>query len=97
MKKTMLFLFMSIILMPVWAQDEIALCHTPAVEKFALFASNKSFNTEHPNPRVYVHQSKAGGTMIKFKCPDGTEANAYLLKAKVATDNWIFVFQEWWD
>lgn len=34
--------------------------------------------------------------MITFKTPDGQQANAYFLKAKTETNNWIFVFQEWW-
>lgn len=76
--------------------SEITECHTPSTEKFALFASNKKFNIEHPNPRAYVHVSEAGGEMIKFKTPDGQEANGYLIKAKNQSNNWIFVFQEWW-
>ena len=73
-----------------------AICHTSATEKFAMFASNKKFNSEHPSPRVYTHVSLAGGKMITFKTPDGVDANGYLLKAKSNTNNWIFVFQEWW-
>lgn len=79
-----------------FAQDDVTVCHTPSTEKFAMFASNKAFNREHPNPRVYVHVSEAGGEMIRFKTPDGQEANGYLIKAKKKTNNWIFVFQEWW-
>jgi carboxymethylenebutenolidase len=77
-------------------QDEITLCHTPSTEKFALFASNKSFNREHPNPRVYTHVSEAGGRMITFPTPDGKEANGFVIEAQKKTSNWIFVFQEWW-
>lgn len=76
-------------------QDDITICHTPATEKFAMFASNKSFNAEHPNPVPYVHIS-AAGKMITYKTPDGQSANAYYIPAKTKTDNWIFVFQEWW-
>ncbi len=79
-----------------FAQDDLTLCHTPAIDKFALFASNKGFNMEHPNPRAYVHVSEEGGKMIKFKTADGQEANGYLIEAKKKTNNWIFVFQEWW-
>lgn len=78
------------------AQNDIVVCHTPSTEKFALFASNKEFNMEHPNPRVYTHVTEAGGKMISFKTEDGTEAKGYLLMAKKKTNNWIFVFQEWW-
>jgi len=91
----LLFVLMSWAAMS-YAQTDVAVCHTSATEKFAMFASNKAFNREHPNPRAYVHVSQVGGKMIKFKTPDGKEANGYLLEAKKKTDNWIFVFQEWW-
>ena len=76
--------------------QEITQCHTPAIEKFAMFASNKNFNNEHLTPLEYTHVSEEGGEMIKFKTPDGTEANAFFIPAKKKTNNWIFVFQEWW-
>lgn len=78
------------------AQDNITLCHTSATEKFALFASNKEFRMAHPQLRAYTHVSDVGGEMITYTCPDGTEANAYLIKAANKTNNWIFVIQEWW-
>lgn len=95
-------LFLALVLLiniNVFAQQQpadITLCHTPAIEKFALFASNKDFNKKHPDPLPYIHVSQAGGDMTTFTCTDGTPANAYLLKAKTKTNNWIFVFQEWW-
>ncbi|NJM24801.1 MAG: hypothetical protein HC859_04055 [Bacteroidia bacterium] len=47
-------------------------------------------------PRVYYHISEEGGEMIKLSCADGTAANAYFIKAKTPSNNWVFVFQEWW-
>lgn len=79
-----------------FSQGDITVCHTPATEKFAMFASNKDFNAAHLSPRQYVHVSTEGGKMIKFKTPDGKEANGYLLQAKKRTNNWVFVIQEWW-
>ncbi|MEK6780941.1 MAG: dienelactone hydrolase family protein [Bacteroidota bacterium] len=79
-----------------FAQEKITVCHTPSTEKFALFASNKEFNMKHPNPVAYIHVTQTGGEMIKFKTAGGSDANAYLIKAKTKTSNWIFVFQEWW-
>ena len=76
--------------------DDITLCHTSSTDKFALFASNKDFNKKHPQPRVYTHVSEAGGKMITFKTADGTDAHGYVIEAKKKTNNWIFVFQEWW-
>lgn len=95
MKKTYLLITGVMLAMNVVAQDGITVCHTPSTEKFALFASNKEFNMKHPNPLPYVHQSEVG-KMISFKTPDGGEAKGYLLLAKSKTNNWIFVFQEWW-
>ena len=79
-----------------FAQQVEVICHTHPTEKFAMFASNREFNVQHQMPREYVHESQAGGEMIKFKTADGPEANAYVLKSKKSTNNWVFVFQEWW-
>ncbi|MDZ4715018.1 MAG: dienelactone hydrolase family protein [Cytophagales bacterium] len=97
MKKITLLSVALFVLSNGWAQvGEVTICHTPPTEKFALFARSDAFNREHPMPRAYVHISESGGTMIKFKCADGMEANAYYLKAAKPSNNWIFVFQEWW-
>lgn len=82
--------------MTVFAQQDEIICHTLSTEKFALFASNKKFNNNHLEPLEFVHISQSGGEMISYKCADGTDANAYLLKAKSNSNNWVFVFQEWW-
>src|ERR1043165_5763759 len=95
MKRISLVLVVAFIGMKVLAQTDPTVCHTSSTEKFALFASNKKFNSMHPEPLAYTHVSAAGGKMIKIKT-DGAEANAYLLEAKTKTNNWIFVFQEWW-
>jgi carboxymethylenebutenolidase len=81
-----------------WAQDDgndITVCHTSPTEKFALFASNSEFKKMHPDPLPYIHESETG-KMITFKTTDGKDANAYLLTSKKKTNNWVFVFQEWW-
>jgi carboxymethylenebutenolidase len=88
-----IFLFVALISK---AQDGITVCHTSSTEKFAVFASNKDFNSKHPNPLPYAHRSEDGGKMITFTTPDGKQASGYLVEAKTKTDNWIFVFQEWW-
>jgi carboxymethylenebutenolidase len=95
MKKISLLTTLSLIISMSFAQD-VTVCHTSAMDKFAVFASNKDFNAEHPVPKAYVHISQEGGKMISFKTPDGQEGKGYFLEAKNKTDNWIFVFQEWW-
>ncbi len=96
MKKFLASIAAILLALTSFAQNDVTTCHTPAIDKFAMFASNKSFNKAHFNPRVYVHDSEEGGKMIKFKTPDGQEANGYVIEAKKKTNNWIFVFQEWW-
>jgi carboxymethylenebutenolidase len=78
-----------------FSQNDITVCHTPTIDKFALLASNKEFKSSHQNPLPYIHVSETG-KMITFKTPDGKEASGYLIQAKTKTNNWIFVFQEWW-
>ncbi|MCX8492098.1 MAG: dienelactone hydrolase, partial [Cyclobacteriaceae bacterium] len=95
MKKPILLVLLHISVIG-FAQKDISVCHTSATDKFAVFASNKKFNSDHPSPLLYVHKNQAGGKMIKIKCADGIEANAYLIESKSNTNNWVFVFQEWW-
>jgi carboxymethylenebutenolidase len=97
MKKLLLILLTLAVAPALRGQnDDVTVCHTSPTDKFALFASNRDFNASHPNPVAYVHVSQAGGKMIQFKGADGVEASGYLLEAKKKTNNWIFVFQEWW-
>lgn len=95
MKKIYLILSFLVITSFGFSQD-ITLCHTPAIDKFALMASNKDFNSQHLMPRAYVHVSAEGGKMVSIDCADGMNANAYVILAAKKTNNWVFVFQEWW-
>lgn len=76
-------------------EDGITICHTSPTEKFALFVQDDNFNMSHPDPLPYVHQSEVG-KMITFKTADGKDGIGYALMASKKTNNWIFVFQEWW-
>jgi carboxymethylenebutenolidase len=95
MKKIYFAFTLVLVAVVVKAQDGITVCHTPATEKFALFASNKEFNMSHATPLPYVHQSEIG-KKVTFKTPDGGVANGYLLSTSKKSNKWIFVFQEWW-
>lgn len=95
MKKNLVLVFAFLTYFAFGQKNEVV-CHTASTEKFALFASNQSFNNEHPLPRIYMHMTQANGQMITFKTENGADANAYFLKSKKPTNNWIFVFQEWW-
>lgn len=45
---------------------------------------------------ILVPQGKAEGKMITFPTPDGRQANAFIISAKVPTVNYLFIFHEWW-
>jgi carboxymethylenebutenolidase len=74
-------------------------CHaTPkdqAVASFAALANDVQFVQSHDEPLPYSHQ-QAAGKMITFKTNDGATGKAYLLKAKKATNRYLFVIHEWW-
>ena len=96
MKKLLLIFNFLLVTALAFSQGSMTICHTSATDKFAAFASNADFNAEHPLPRMYTHISQEGGKMVAFKTPDGLEAKGYFLQAKTKTNNWVFVFQEWW-
>ncbi|HMP98401.1 MAG TPA: dienelactone hydrolase family protein [Cyclobacteriaceae bacterium] len=96
MKKFIASLALMLVSFAMLAQDGITICHTPATEKFAALTMNAEFVASHELPKAYVHISQSGGKMITFKTSDGKDARGYLLEAKTKSNNWIFVFQEWW-
>jgi carboxymethylenebutenolidase len=87
-------LFISTYYMAI-AQDGITICHTPTTEKFAMMASQDEFMALHEAPLPYVHYSE-NGEMVRFPAPDGMEAQGYLIRSAQPSNQWVFVFQEWW-
>lgn len=75
---------------------KITVCHDPsATQRFAMLASDKKFVIAHANPRPYHFQSSIGKA-ITYKTADGKDANAFELKAKKPTNNWLLVIHEWY-
>lgn len=72
---------------------EITLCHS-LNDEMAQFVNAPGFSAFHPSPIAIDFQGK--GAMTTFSTPDGTEGSAYLIKASVPSNQWLFVFQEWW-
>jgi len=102
MKKVFLFAMGLLVSLTSYGQDQ-ACCHKPASgttsmevsNDMAFLASNKEFVGLHKEPKPFTYHSAAGET-IKFKTPDGKDANGFLLKAKGTSDKWLLVYQEWW-
>ena len=94
MKK--LFLFTLIIGSSIMAfgQSKMACCKQSATQQFAMLASDKKFVMSHPKPRPFHFQSSIGKD-ITYPTPDGRTADAYELKAKTPTNNYILVVHEY--
>jgi len=79
-----------------FGQSKMACCAKPtATKQFAMLASDKKFVMAHANPKAYHFQSTIGKA-ITYKAADGKDANAFEMKAKKTTSNWLFVIHEWW-
>jgi carboxymethylenebutenolidase len=95
MKKLSLFILMIFSSAFAFSQSKMACCKESATQKFAMLASNKKFVMSHANPRPYHFQSTIGKA-ITYKTADGKDANAFEIKAKKPTNNWLLVVHEWW-
>ncbi|GGH09285.1 hypothetical protein GCM10007352_14660 [Mucilaginibacter phyllosphaerae] len=75
--------------------QKMACCKPSATQQFAMLASDKKFRASHKDPVKFHFQSAIGKT-ITYHTTDGKTANAYLLKAKTATNNYLLVIHEWY-
>src|SRR5688572_15016344 len=66
-----------------------------AHEAFAAMGDDTSIRNVHQIPGDFVLLNPIGKE-IEFDTPDGKTAKGYLLSPEKGTDNWIFVFHEWW-
>ncbi|HHM21918.1 MAG TPA: dienelactone hydrolase family protein [Bacteroidetes bacterium] len=63
-------------------------------DRMAQFTDDEKFKGAHEQPADIAFKGK--GTMVEFATPDGTPAKAYLLKADPPSNQYLFVFHEWW-
>ena len=84
-------------IVPAAVQAQTASCcsRPAATAAFASLGQDPGFVASHQNPRPFIYQG-AAGQMITFPGMDDREARAYLLKAAQPTDQYLFVFHEWW-
>ena len=76
------------------SKSAVACCYSSSTQKFAMLASDKKFVMAHPNPLPFHFQSSIGKA-VTYPTSDGTTANAYVLKAKKPTNNYLFVVHEY--
>ncbi len=73
--------------------SSITICHSPS-DDMAQFVNAHGFASFHPSPVSFDFDAK--GEMVSFPTADGLSAKGYLLKATGPSDQWLFVYQEWW-
>ncbi|QQL49405.1 dienelactone hydrolase family protein [Mucilaginibacter ginkgonis] len=96
MKKLILLVAFMATTITSFSQSKMACCEKPtATKRFAMLASNKNFRMAHANPLRIKFQSSIGKSFM-YKTSDGRMANAYELKAKKPTNNYLLVIHEWW-
>jgi carboxymethylenebutenolidase len=66
-----------------------------ATQKFAMLASNNTFRMAHLTP-LKIHFQSSIGRVVNYKTSDGLTANAWELKAKKKTNNYLLVIHEWY-
>ncbi len=69
-------------------------CSASATQEFAMLSNNTSFVASHLAPLPFSFES-VNGKMVSIKTT-GARTNAYLVKAKKSTNNYIIVIHEWW-
>jgi carboxymethylenebutenolidase len=70
-------------------------CLASATELFAGLTGDKEFIESHIEPRYFILDTPLGKT-ITFKTPAGKQGYAYEIKSATQTDNYLFIFHEWW-
>lgn len=90
MYKILTFLFASAIFQ-LSAQNQ---CCT-ATKQFADLGSSETFQKEHQLPASGKVEN-AAGSWIEFNTPDQQAGRAYLVKSKVNSNKYLFLFHEWW-
>lgn len=83
--------FFTLFLSKVSAQS----CCDDPNKKFAELGNSQDFKSEHELPGDFIFIPKEGH-MITFDCPEGNDANAYLVPSKSKSDKWLIVIHEWW-
>jgi len=74
--------------------QKMACCSMSASHEFAALSNDEAFVNMHPYPKSNV--SPKEGEMIKIPVAGGEKANAFVIKTKEESSNYLFVFHEWW-
>lgn len=63
-------------------------------EDMSQFADDEEFKGQHETPEAIDFSGK--GEQMEFNTPDGKKGTAYAILPEGGTNNYLFVFHEWW-
>ena len=93
MKKLMLLA--TLVVVVVTAGEKKSCCGQSATEEFAAFGKELAFVALHESPLPFVFETTRG-EMKTIKTSDSLDANIYEVKSPNISNNYIFIFHEWW-
>jgi len=73
---------------------QITMCHA-TTQAFANLANDQEFINIHEDP-IPFNDFQPVGEMITYEVNDGKTANAYFIKSKVPSNDYLFVVHEWY-
>jgi carboxymethylenebutenolidase len=77
------------------AERDIVRCHpAPPETGMEAFVNDPGFIALHQAPLPLQYQGL--GEEISFSAADGRDAKGYIIRAGKKSDQWLFVYQEWW-
>lgn len=76
-------------------EESAGVNETTAPNIMASFSNDKEFRDAHPTPLAFTLMD-GKGKMITFKTADGIEGNGYEVRSDKPTNNWVFIFHEWY-
>src|SRR5689334_16503579 len=87
--------FIALIFLYINTIAQHSCCSLTATSEFAMLSNNPTFTSSHAAPLPYNFVAEKG-KMITVKVPGGKEASVFEVKADKPTNNYLFVFHEWW-
>lgn len=95
MKNLIMLLFIFSILSFADEKNKASCCMKTATEEFAEFGKSIAFVSLHEAPEPFTYQS-VRGELKSIKTSDNIDAYIYEVRSASPTNNYIFVFHEWW-
>jgi carboxymethylenebutenolidase len=94
--RTLAILFI-ITAVPVLSKAQMSCCQSSTANaNFAMLGEQASFRNMHAEPEAFVYDNPNGGEIINFSTPDGKEGIGWIIKNNEPTNDFVFVFHEWW-